>query len=94
MAFLKDDINGGISNSISDCFNEEVRFYLLLEISCINLVSGRMPTRTVYNLAIIVMVLVIYAIEINTYVFFGEVYGIRNNSHAGYEIENATRSYL
>ena len=49
-------------------------------------------TRTVYNLVIIVMVLVIYAIEINTYVFFGEVYGIRNNSYAGYEIANATPS--
>lgn len=92
MAFLKDNITRGISNSMSDCFNEEVRFYLLLEISCINLVSGRMPTRTEYNLVIIVMVLVIYAIEINTYVFFGEGYGIRNNSHAGYKIENATPS--
>ena len=51
-----------------------------------------MPTRTEYNLVIIVMVLVICAIEINTYVFFGEGYGIRNNSHAGYEIENATPS--
>lgn len=92
MAFLKDNITREISNSISDCFNEEVRFYLLLEISCINLVSGRIPTRTEYNLAIIVIVLVIYAIEINTYVFFGEGYGIRNNSHAEYEIENATPS--
>lgn len=91
MAFLKDNITRGISNSMSDCFNEEVRFYLLLEISCINLVSGRMPTRTEYNLVIIVMVLVI-TIEINTYVFFGEGYGIRNNSHAGYKIENATPS--